>query len=347
MEALLQGHRLIYLGSLTGVFLILYWVLSRIINRNEDRRLNSVAEKSKFVAVERSTPVKHLTRNARKTALNSIDLRFSIIRKVLILALVLLWVIAFVYPIIGSLPQTMLTLLVTAGAVVIGIAARPYVENVISGIVITFSRQLNLGDTVVMEDNYGIVEDISITHTVIKLWDWRRHVIPNSAMIAKEFINYSLTDSYQWAYVEFWVSYDSDIELVRRLALETARENQYTHDEDEPRFWVMDMFKEGIRCWVTAWAHSPAEAWVMRTEIRTSLVMKLRENGIKTHLHHHSVNGKQDFRPGEFGPEGFGPGGGSGRNNPNPGGNPDTRGSAPGRYGGTGQSSPASTTESS
>lgn len=297
MDALLQGHRIIYLGSVTGAFLVLYWVLTRIINRNEERRLSSVAEKSRFVAVARSTPVRNLTQRARGTARASIDLRFSIIRRVLILGLVLLWFVAFIYPLIGSLPQTMLTMMVTAGAVLIGIAARPYVENVISGIVITFSRQLNLGDTVVMGDNYGIVEDISITHTVIKLWDWRRHVIPNSTMLQKEFINYSLQDSYQWAYVEFWVSYDADVELVKQIAIRTARENRYTRDEDEPRFWIMDMFKEGIRCWVTAWAHSPAEAWVMRTEIRTALVLELREHGIKTHLHHHHLDGGKTFGP--------------------------------------------------
>jgi len=108
--------------------------------------------------------------------------------------------------------------------------------------------------------------------------------------LQKEFINYTIVDAYQWAYVEFWVSYNADLKRVQEASLRTASESRYFADYEPPKFWIMEMDKGGIKCWIAAWAQSPADAWQLKNEIRTKLARELQNMGIKTHLYHHSLD---------------------------------------------------------
>jgi small-conductance mechanosensitive channel len=177
-------------------------------------------------------------------------------------------------------------------AAVIGIAARPFLENLISGIVITFSRQFRTGDTVLIDGkDYGTVEDITITHSVIKLWDWKRLIIPNGKMLNKELVSYTTKDSYIWASTEFWVAYDSDIDKVRSIAIDVASDSKYLATRERPKFWVMALEKDGIKCWVCAWTKSPTDSWYLKIDVRQKLIKKLQEHGIQPHAYFiHNAN---------------------------------------------------------
>ncbi|MEM6961494.1 MAG: mechanosensitive ion channel domain-containing protein, partial [Myxococcota bacterium] len=149
---------------------------------------------------------------------------------------------------------------------------------------ISQSRLLNLGDTVMLDGHYGTVEDITLTHTVVKIWDWRRHVIPNSAMLNMHFVNYSLYDSYVWVHVEFTISQDSDLEKVKQLALASPSSSVYLAKHEDPRFWIRDVSGPCIRCWVAAWADSPADAWMLAHDMRTNIVESFQREGIRTEV---------------------------------------------------------------
>jgi hypothetical protein len=92
-----------------------------------------------------------------------------------------------------------------------------------------------------------------------------------------------LFDSYQWAYAEFWVSHDADLNTVEKLAPASPLKSAYFAGYEEPRFWIMELAKEGIRCWVAAWANSASNAWMLGHDMRTELVRGFRAQGIKTH----------------------------------------------------------------
>ncbi|MDC7218121.1 MAG: mechanosensitive ion channel, partial [Spirochaetales bacterium] len=194
------------------------------------------------------------------------------------------WALAMVMPFVGKLPSTMISIIVAISTAVVGIAARPLVENMISGIVISFSKQLRVGDTLIVDGQYGTVEDISITHTKIKIWDWKRYIIPNSRMLNKEFSNLTLNDTLLWAYVEFSVSYDADIDEIRDIAIAEASQSEHHNDQDDPQFWIRSMDKERVVCWVAAWADSPAEAWNLKSDICMRLIRVFKEKGIVTHM---------------------------------------------------------------
>ncbi len=277
-------HRTVYLITVSIIALIAAVLIPLLIRRFEKVKQKRIQRVGRFTAVATDSPVKGHRRKAIEHAVESVGGRFSIIKRIAVVTVFILWIILVSYPFLGKVPAAALSILISITGVLLGIAARPLIENVIAGIIISFSKLFRLGDTVMLDDAYGTVEDITMTHSVIKIWDWRRYVVPNSRMLTKDVINYTLFDTYVWAHVEFFIAYDADLRRVEDLAIEIAEEQMQEKKYEDPRFWVMGMEKDAIRCWVAAWANSPAEAWTLRAGIRTELVIRLREEGIATHL---------------------------------------------------------------
>jgi small-conductance mechanosensitive channel len=103
-------------------------------------------------------------------------------------------------------------------------------------------------------------------------------------MLQKEVVNYSVESPYIWAHVEFWVSWEADLSVVEYIALSVARQNMLDKTYEQPRFWVMGMEKDAIKCWVAAWNNSAADAWIFRARTRYDLVHRLSAEGITPHL---------------------------------------------------------------
>jgi small-conductance mechanosensitive channel len=282
----LNAHMVFYMTIVFVVGLIVFQIIRRRLRSVEEKGTSFIEKLKIFDAVRTKTPFTRSVKKQKDRAREQFEQRFTIIRRAVLILYSIVWIVVLLFPVLGKIPATFISLVAAILAAVIGIAARPFLENLISGIVITFSRQFRTGDTVLInQKEYGTVEDITITHSVIKLWDWKRLIIPNSQMLNKEMVSYTTKDSYLWAYVEFWVDYETDINKVKGLAISAALESDYKAGEQYPKFWIMGLEKEGIRCWITAWTKSPTDAWYIKIDIRQRLIELFKEYGIKTHTH--------------------------------------------------------------
>ena len=90
-----------------------------------------------------------------------------------------------------SVRQYGVSLFASAGAagLIVGLAARPLLSNLIAGLQIAITQPIRIEDAVIIENEWGWVEDIGSTYVVIRLWDWRRMVVPLSYFIEKPFQN--------------------------------------------------------------------------------------------------------------------------------------------------------------
>lgn len=279
-----MSNMAIYFSIVIPLGAILLWLAKRHIKRVEKERRRSVFGRKGFESIKTSTPLQRPFKESRKAAIESVENRFSIIRKLSVISIAIIWILALIFPFLNKIPANFISILVGAFSVIIGIAARTFIENLIAGIVISFSHPLKVGDTVSLDGHYGTVEDITITHTIIKIWNWRRYIIPNSKMLQKDFVNMSLNDRYQWAHVEFRVAYSTDLELVRKLAIQAAQESKHFADYEAPSFWIMEMEERGYKCWVAAWANTASDAWELKNEIRSNLITVFAKKGIKSHM---------------------------------------------------------------
>ncbi len=278
-------HYAIYSGVIVSGGVAITWWLTHRIRVTQRKLTRNIESVKRFEAVSTNSPVDDPTAMARERGLESIATRFTLVRRIFLPAVLLFTLALLVLPLLESVNAVYISLLVAVVAVVVSIAARPLLENLFAGIVLSFSQPVRIGDTVKVDEHYGTVEDISITHVTIKIWDWRRYMVPHSLMLNREFINYSLVDRYQWAHVEFWVAPESDLDQVRAIAEAAPKDSSHFAGHEDPRFWVMEMGKEGIRCWVAAWANTPFAAWQLKHDTHMELIRRFRDAGIRTHVH--------------------------------------------------------------
>lgn len=108
--------------------------------------------------------------------------------------------------------------------IVIGLALQGTLSNTISGVVLSFRENLNIGNWIETNGYAGEVIDINLNYFVIKEADNNMVIIPNKTILENPFKNYSLTTKMRIS-IECGVGYESDLEMVEKLTLETIKSN--------------------------------------------------------------------------------------------------------------------------
>ncbi|MFT6632126.1 MAG: small-conductance mechanosensitive channel [Bacteriovoracaceae bacterium] len=253
------------------------------LNKEEKKKLKSLRKRDFSDAVETDSPLEDQENTLKQKGITGIEGRFGFIRKAFPLILIFIWLIALGVPYLGQVPTVYVSVIAAILSVVVGVSLRPFLENLFSGVVISFFKSIKVGDTVIIDKQYGLIEEIGLTYSVLKRWDWNRIVIPNSNLLQKEIEHLTMTDHFLWTHIEFYVAPDSNLEKVEAIAKKVANESKYFNKLEDPSFWVMDIQKDTIKCWLAAWADSPSEAWELRHEMRTRLLQALQKEGIKFH----------------------------------------------------------------
>lgn len=165
------------------------------------------------------------------------------------------------------------SLLASAGVlgIVAGFAARPVLGNLIAGLQIGLSQPIRIDDVVIVENEWGVIEQITGTYVVVCIWDQRRLIVPLQYWIEKPFQNWTRTSSELIGAVFLWVDYRMPLQPLRD-ELQRACEASVHWDK---RLALLQVTEAGpaamqLRCLVTA-ASAPA-AWDLRCEVREALV---------------------------------------------------------------------------
>ena len=116
-----------------------------------------------------------------------------------------------------DLRQIGASLLASAGVtgVVAGIAARPVFGSLIAGLQIALTQPIRLDDVVIIEKEWGRIEEITATYVVVKIWDERRLVVPLQWVIQNPFENWTRTGSQLLGTVFLWVDYRVKLASLR------------------------------------------------------------------------------------------------------------------------------------
>src|SRR5690606_36481416 len=115
--------------------------------------------------------------------------------------------------------------LVAALSVSLGFGLQEIFANFISGLIILFERPVRIGDVATIGNLSGTVSRIRIRATTITDFDHKEILVPNKTFITGQLINWSLSDTVTRVTVKVGVGYGSDLDLVRNLLLEAAKEN--------------------------------------------------------------------------------------------------------------------------
>jgi small-conductance mechanosensitive channel len=159
---------------------------------------------------------------------------------------------------------------------VAGLAARPVLSNLIAGVQIAMTQPIRLEDAVIVENEWGWIEEITATYVVIRLWDWRRLVVPLSYFIEKPFQNWTRQTTSLIGSVLLHVDYTVPVARVREKLTEIVAQSKLW-DRQVVNLQVTDA-REGtveLRALVST-ASAPA-AWDLRCEVREKLIAFLQQ----------------------------------------------------------------------
>lgn len=267
-----QWEQVIFILSVLGVM----FVLSRILRFLVGRFFRGAAKKLK---------VDHTRYNFFKNAVDFILLFIAII---------------VIFRSIPSLRIVGTTLLTGAGvlAAIVGFASQAAFSNIISGFFLVIFKPFSVGDRVKIGQLYaGDVEDINLRHTVIKDFENRRVIIPNSVISNETIINSTITDEKTCMFIEVAISLTSNINQAIQIIQEEAVKHKYYIDnrnetemargDQSVMVRVMTFLDAGIHLRAYVWAKDPTDGFDLKCDLNKSVKERFDKAGIQmANLHH-------------------------------------------------------------
>jgi small-conductance mechanosensitive channel len=222
----------------------------------------------------------------------------------------IIWTVAIAI-IIYTIPKfrsVAITLFAGAGIfmAILGFAAQQAFSNIISGIFIVISKPFRVGDMVkVGSQDYGLIEDITLRHTVLKSFENKRIIVPNSIMGSEILINDSISDNEVCKFIEIGISYDSDVDLATKIIQEEALKHPRCVDMRSPeekkagkspvnvRLQSFGEYSVNLKAFV--WVDNALEAYQVHSDINRGIKKRFDAENIEIPFPYRTIVYKNDM----------------------------------------------------
>jgi small-conductance mechanosensitive channel len=171
------------------------------------------------------------------------------------------------------------TLFASAGVagLVLGIAARPAIGNLLAGLQIALSEPIRIDDVVIVEGEWGRIEEIRTTYVVVRIWDKRRLIVPLSYFIEKPFQNWTRQTSDLLGTVFLYADYTLPVAVVRK-ELQRLVDNSPLWDHKACGLVVTDATEHSVQLRAVVSATNSSDLWDLRCLVREQLIEFLQKN---------------------------------------------------------------------
>ncbi len=194
------------------------------------------------------------------------------------------------------------SILASAGllAIAVGFAAQQALGNIVSGIFIVIFKPYKIGDRILLRtDLTGVIEDVNLRHTVIRNFENKRIIIPNSVISNEILINSNYNDDKIIKWVEIGISYDSDIKLARKIMQEeilahpnfvdARTEEQIEKGDEIVPVRLISLGDSSVNLRALATAVDPSSAFVMGCDLLESIKDRFDAEGIEIPFPHRTI----------------------------------------------------------
>ncbi|GAB5552081.1 MAG: mechanosensitive ion channel family protein [Saprospiraceae bacterium] len=193
------------------------------------------------------------------------------------------------------------SLLTGAGiiAVAMGFASQHALSNIVGGIFIVIFKPFKVNDRLTIGTRAGVVEDITLRHTVIRDFENRRIIIPNSVISNEVIVNADFTDGKICKWIELSISYESDIDLAKQIIAEEILAHPLIIDNRNPeqieanapivpvRLTLLGDSGVNLRAW--AWVKDNADAFALSCDVLESIKKRFDQSGIEIPYPHRTI----------------------------------------------------------
>ena len=175
--------------------------------------------------------------------------------------------------------QVGLSILASAGiaGVILGFAAQKSLATLVAGIQIAITQPISIDDVVVVEKEWGRIDEITLTYVVVQLWDQRRLIVPITWFIDRPFQNWTRTSSELLGTVLFTMDYLIPAETIRS-ELERIVAATPLWDRRVVKLHVTNITDKAIEMRALVSAANSSDLWELRCLVREKLIEYLRSN---------------------------------------------------------------------
>lgn len=211
-----------------------------------------------------------------------IQTQFSMLHRVVVVlvSLVALSIMLMTFPAIKHIGMSLLASAGLAGLVV-GLAMKGTLSNLIAGVQIAFAQPFRLEDAVVVEGQWGWIEEIGTMYVVVRIWDLRRLVLPLSYFLDHPFENWTRTSTELLAHCFIYVDYTVPVEEVRR-ELRRILESTPLWAGKVCVLQISDFFQTTAQLRALMDARNSSDAWDLRCYVREKLIDYIRKNYLES-----------------------------------------------------------------
>jgi len=171
------------------------------------------------------------------------------------------------------------TILASAGVVgiVVGMAAQRTIATFIAGLQIAITQPFRVDDVVIVENEWGRIEEITLTYVVVRIWDLRRLIVPITYFIEKPFQNWTRTSADILGSVFIYVDYSVPVQAVREQ-LQKILEGSDLWDKKVCVLQVTNTSERAVELRALMSAADASAAWGIRCHVREKLLEFIRES---------------------------------------------------------------------
>ena len=235
--------------------------------------------------------------------------RYRFLRNATRLIVGILAFIGIIYS-VPSLKHFAVTLFAGAGILValLGLAAKDAFGNIISGVFIVSFKPFRVGDLIRVGDTYqGVVEDITLRHTVLNTFENRRVIIPNAIISDEVITNSTIRDEATCEFIEVGIGYESDLDRSMAVMAEECEQHPDCLDRRTPDDMERGMAKVPVRLVqiaesslilrAAAWAKDPVVARSMHYDLNRIIKLRFDKEGIELPYPHRTITYKKGQVP--------------------------------------------------
>ena len=215
---------------------------------------------------------------ADNLAARRIQTQFQMIHRIAMVAVAVV-ALSIALMTIPAIKHIGMSILASAGlaSLIVGMAMKGTLSNLVAGVQIAFAQPFRIGDAVVIESDWGWIEEIGTMYVVVRIWDLRRLVIPLSYFLDHSFENWTRTSAdllgHCYIYTDYSVPVDEVRAELRRICASTPLWNKKVCV-----LQVSDAFQSTLQLRALMDARNSGEAWDLRCLVREKLVDFLHKN---------------------------------------------------------------------
>lgn len=204
--------------------------------------------------------------------------QFKIIERIINFLIIIL-AISLALMTFDSIRRLGISLLASAGVagIIIGFAAQKLLATILAGLQIAITQPIRLDDVVIVENEWGWIEEITLTYIVVRIWDKRRLIVPTTYFIEKPFQNWTRTSAEIMGTVFIYADYTLPVNEVRKeLTKILKKDNNW--DGNVNVLQVTNSTEKTIELRVLVSASDSPSAWNLRVNVREKLIEFLQNN---------------------------------------------------------------------